>query len=76
LRIFKTFGIASVTIELTQITNSTGATSVFSTTITSDYNTGVNHFPVAWMGNSTTSTGAVSFKDYGCTMTKRNIITA
>jgi hypothetical protein len=76
LRIFKTFGIASVTIELTQITNSTGATSVFSTTITSDYNTGVNHFPVAWMGNSTTSTGAVSYKDYGCTMTKRNIITA
>jgi hypothetical protein len=76
LRIFKTFGIASVTIELTQITNSTGATSVFSTTITSDYNTGVNHFPVAWMGNSTSSTGAVSYKDYGCTMTKRNIITA
>lgn len=76
LRIFKTFGVASVTIELTQITNSTGATTIFSTTITSDYNTGVNYFPVAWMGNSTTSTGAVSYKDYGCTMTKRNIITA
>ena len=76
LRIYKTFGIANITIELTQITNSTGATSVFSTTITSDYNTGVNYFPVAWMGNNTGGAGATSFKDYGCMLTKRNAIGA
>lgn len=76
LRIAKTFGVAAILIELTQITNSTGATAVFSTTITSDYNTGVTYFPVIWMGNNTAVSGAVSFKDYGCTMTKRNIIAA
>ena len=76
LRIYKTFGVASITIELTQIENSTGNTSVFSTTIVSDYNTGANYYPVAWMGNNTAVTGAVSFKDYGCMMTKRNAISS
>lgn len=76
LKISKTFGIAAINIELTQITNSTGATSVFAQTITSDYNTGVNYFPVAWMGNNTAATGAVSFKDYGCILTKRNAISS
>lgn len=76
LRIYKTYGIAQIELELTQITNSTGATSVFVQTITSDYNTGSSVYPVAWMGNNTAVTGAVSFKDYGCIMTKRNVISA
>jgi hypothetical protein len=74
LRIYKTYGVAAITIELTQITNSTGATAVFSTTIVSDYNTGVNYYPAAWIGNNTAVSGAVQLKDIGCTLTKRNAI--
>ena len=74
LRIYKTFGVAAINIELTQITNSTGVAIVTGTTITSDYNTAVNYFPVIWMGNNTAVSGAVSFKDYGVMGTKRNII--
>ena len=77
LRIYKTFGVAAINIELTQINNSTGATSVFAQTgITTDYNSGTNYFPVAWMGNNTAVSGAVSFKDYGCSMVKRNAISS
>jgi hypothetical protein len=76
LKISKVFGIAQIDLELTQITNSTGATSVFVQTITSDYNTGSAVYPVGWIGNNTAVTGAVSYKEYGCTLTKRNIIAA
>jgi hypothetical protein len=76
LKISKKFGVAAINLELTQITNSTGAVLVTGTTITSDYNTGVNYYPVAWMGNNTGVSGAVSFKDYGCQMFKRNAISS
>lgn len=77
LRIYKTYGVAAINIELTQINNSTGVTAIFSqTNITTDYNTGAAYYPVAWMGNNTAVTGAVSYKEYGCTLTKRNIIAA
>ena len=76
LKISKTFGVAAINIELTQITNSTGAVLVTGTTITSNYNTGVLYYPVAWMGNNTGVSGAVSFKDYGCQLFKRNAISS
>ena len=76
LKISKTFGVAAINLELTQITNSTGAVLVTGTTITSDYNTGVSYYPVAWMGNNTGVSGAVSFKDYGCQLFKRNAISS
>ena len=74
LKISKLFGVAAINLELTKIDNSTGAVLVTGTTIDSDYNTGVNYYPVAWMGNNTGVSGAVSFKDYGCQMFKRNAI--
>lgn len=76
LRIWKTLGVAAINLELTRITNSTGAVLVTTNTITSDYNTGSPAYPVAWMGNNTGASGAVSFKDYGCQLFKRNIIGA
>jgi hypothetical protein len=76
LKISKTFGVAAINLELTQITNSTGAVLVTGTTITSDYNSGVSYYPVAWMGNNTGVSGAVSFKDYGCQLFKRNAISS
>jgi hypothetical protein len=76
LKISKTFGVAAINLELTRITNSTGAVLVTGTTITSDYNTGVSYYPVAWMGNNTGVSGAVSFKDYGCQLFKRNAISS
>ena len=74
LKISKTYGVAAINLELTKIDNSTGAVLVTGTTIASDYNTGVNYYPVIWMGNNTAVSGAVSFKDYGCQMFKRNAI--
>ena len=76
LKISKTYGVAAVNLELTKIDNSTGAVLVTGTTITAtgNYNTGVPHYPVAWMGNNTGVAGAVSFKDYGCQFFKRNVI--
>jgi hypothetical protein len=76
LRIWKTLGVAAINLELTRITNSTGAVLVTTNTITSDYNTGSPAYPVAWMGNNTGASGAVSFKDYGCQLFKRNLIGA
>jgi hypothetical protein len=76
LKISKTFGVAAINLELTRITNSTGAVLVTGTTITGDYNTGVSYYPVAWMGNNTGVSGAVSFKDYGCQLLKRNAISS
>jgi hypothetical protein len=75
MRIYKKSGIAAVNLELTKITN-TGIITVTTLTITSDYNTGATSYPVIWMGNSTTVAGAVSFKNYGCQMTKRSLINA
>lgn len=74
LKISKVYGVAAINMELTQITNSTGAVLVASATFNSDYNTGVNYYPVIWIGNNTGGSGAVSFKDYGCQMFKRNAI--
>ncbi len=76
LRIWKIVGVAAINLELTRITNSTGAVLVTTNTITSDYNTGSPAYPVAWMGNNTGASGAVSFKDYGCQLFKRNKIGA
>ena len=44
--------------------------------ITSDYNTGSNHNAAIWMGNNTAVVGAVSFKNYGCQILKRNLVGA
>ena len=75
IRIYKTFGVASINLELTKIVNSTGVTTVTSTNITSDYNTGLStYYPLIWMGNNTAVSGAVSFKNYGCQLLRRNII--
>ena len=74
LKVSKTYGVAALNLQLTQITNATGATLVASTTITSDYSSGSAQYPVAWMGNNPGVSGAVSFKDYGCQLFKRNII--
>jgi hypothetical protein len=77
IRIWKTSGIAQINIQLTKVVNSTGVTTTTSVlTITSDYNTGVNHHAAIWMGNNTAATGAVSFKNYGCELSKRNVINA
>jgi hypothetical protein len=77
IRIWKTSGIPAINIQLTKVVNSTGVTTTTSVlTITSDYNTGVNHHAAIWMGNNTAATGAVSFKNYGCELSKRNIINA
>ena len=72
----KNIGVAAINLTLVRIENSTGATLTTSTTITSDYNTGASYFPVIWMGNSTSTSGAVSFKDYGCIAIKRNLISS
>ena len=75
LRIYKVVGAASINLELTKIVNSTGVTTVTSTNITSDYNTGVStYYPLIWMGNNTAAAGAVSFKNYGCQLLRRNLI--
>jgi hypothetical protein len=74
LKISKTYGVAAINLELTRITNSDGSLLVTSTIITTDYNTGASYYPVMWMGNNTAVSGAVSFKDYGCIMTKSNKI--
>ena len=77
IRIWKTSGIPLINIQLTKVVNSTGVTTTTSVlTITSDYNTGVNHHAAIWMGNNTAATGAVSFKNYGCELSKRNVINA
>jgi hypothetical protein len=77
IRIWKTSGIAQINIQLTKVVNSTGVTTTTSVlTIASDYNTGVNHHAAIWMGNNTAATGAVSFKNYGCELSKRNVINA
>jgi hypothetical protein len=76
LKISKTFGVAAINLELTQVNNTTGAVLTTGTTINSDYNTGVSYYPVAWMGNNTGVSGAVSFKDYGCQLFKRNAISS
>ena len=77
IRIWKTSGIAAINLQLTKVVNSTGVTTTTSVlTITSDYNTGVNHHAAIWMGNNTAATGAVSFKNYGCELSKRNVINA
>lgn len=74
LKISKSYGVAAINMELTKIDNTTGAVLATATTFASDYNTGVSYYPVIWMGNNTGVSGAVSFKDYGCQMFKRNII--
>lgn len=77
IRIWKTSGVAALNIQLTKVVNSTGVTTTTSVlTIISDYNTGVNHHAAIWMGNNTAATGAVSFKNYGCELSKRNVINA
>ena len=77
IRIWKTSGVAALNIQLTKVVNSTGVTTTTSVlTIASDYNTGVNHHAAIWMGNNTAATGAVSFKNYGCELSKRNVINA
>ena len=77
IRIWKTSGISAINIQLTKVVNSTGVTTTTNVlTITSDYNTGVNHHAAIWMGNNTAATGAVSFKNYGCELSKRNLINA
>lgn len=77
IRIWKSSGVAAINIQLTKVVNSSGVTTTTSVlTITSDYNTGVNHHAAIWMGNNTAATGAVSFKNYGCELSKRNIINA
>ena len=77
IRIWKTSGIAEINLQLTKVVNSTGVTTTTSVlTITSNYNTGVNHHAAIWMGNNTAATGAVSFKNYGCELSKRNVINA
>jgi hypothetical protein len=75
LRIYKISGVASINLELTKIVNSTGATTVTSLNITSDYNTGIStYYPLIWMGNNTAASGVVSFKNYGCQLLRRNLI--
>ena len=77
IRIWKESQVPAINIQLTKVVNSTGVTTTTSVlTITSDYNTGVNHHAAIWMGNNTAATGAVSFKNYGCELSKRNIINA
>ena len=76
MRIYKTFGVAAIILELTKIVNATGVITTITQTITSDYNTGANYYPVTWMGNNTAVSGAVSFKDYGCQLVKNNFISA
>lgn len=73
IRIWKKSGIASLNIELYK-TTSGGTLTVTSLNITSDYNTGVNHNAAIWMGNNTGGAGIVSFKNYGCQILKRNLV--
>lgn len=76
MRIYKVSGVAAITLELTKIVNATGVVTTTSTVITSDYNTGATMYPVIWMGNNTAVSGAVSFKNYGCQMTKHGLVNA
>lgn len=75
IRIWKQSGIASLNIELYKVTSG-GTVTVTSLNITSDYNTGSNHNAAIWMGNNTAVVGAVSFKNYGCQILKRNLVGA
>lgn len=75
MRIYKTSGVAAINLELTKVT-SAGVVTTTTTTITSDYNTGTNHFSAFWMGNNTGAAGAVSLKNYGCQITKRGLANA
>lgn len=74
MRIYKTYGVAAINLELTRISTSTGAQTQTTLTITSDYNSGTTYFPVSWIANSPSVSGAVSYKNYGCMMFKRNIV--
>jgi len=76
MRIYKVSGAAAITLELTKVVNATGVVTTTSTVITSDYNTGATMYPVIWMGNNTAVSGAVSFKNYGCQMTKHGLVNA
>jgi hypothetical protein len=75
IRIYKKVSVPVIFMELYKITNA-GVVTVTTTNITGDYNTGVNHHAAIWMGNNTAATGAVSFKNYGCQLTKRNLVGA
>lgn len=74
LRIYKTYNVPVIFIELTKIVNSTGVVTTTSYNITGDYNTGASYYPFLWIGNNTAVSGACSIKDYGCIATKRNAI--
>lgn len=77
IRIWKSSNVPAINLQLTKVVNSTGVVTTTSVlTITSDYNTGVNHHAAIWMGNNTAVSGAVSFKNYGCELSKRNVINA
>lgn len=75
IRIYKKVSVPVIFMELYKIT-SAGVVTVTTTNITGDYNTGVNHHAAIWMGNNTAVSGAVSFKNYGCQLTKRNLVGA
>jgi hypothetical protein len=72
IRIYKLSSVPVLFIELYKVTN-TGVITVTTNNLTGDYNTGVNHFAVIWIGNNTAATGAVSFKNYGCELSKRGL---
>ena len=74
LQISKLVGVAAVNLKLIKVVNSTGVTTETSLQITSNYNTGVNNYPFAWIGNNPAVVGACSMKDYGAIMTKHTII--
>lgn len=76
LRILKTYGVFGLTLELTRIDAFTGDIKVYSFAISSDINTSVFYSPIFWIGNSTVNTGAVSIKDIGTQLFKRNQIGA
>ena len=76
LRITKNYGVLGLVVELTRIDAFTGDIKVYQFGISSDFNTSVFYNPIFWIGNSTVNTGAVSIKDIGTQLFKRNQIGA
>jgi hypothetical protein len=76
LRITKNYGTLGLVIELTRVDAFTGDIKVYSFSVSSDFNTSVFYNPIFWIGNSTVNTGAVSIKDIGTQLFKRNQIGA
>ena len=73
LKIQKVKGATSLTMTLTRIDNTTGATFEISQVVNStDYNTGVDYNPAIWVSNNTAPSGS-QFYDYGCMLLKSTI---